>query len=139
MSADLSGPTIIDILETRDRYQLASKDGFQDKFYRIVPDDVDQIQNVVKNWIDGEDRVDWVITTGGTGFGVRDLTPEVGFQQSKLWDAIHRIGHKTFARSRSTRTRSSCTLIIASTHSTSCPLETDCRYQEEYTHNHAPW
>lgn len=76
VSADLSGPTIIDILETRDRYQLASKDGFQDKFYRIVPDDVDQIQNVVKNWIDGEDRVDWVITTGGTGFGVRDLTPE---------------------------------------------------------------
>lgn len=78
-SADLSGPTIIDILKMRDSYRLASKDGVQDKFYKIVPDDVNQIQSVVKNWVDGEDYVDWVITTGGTGFGVRDLTPEARF------------------------------------------------------------
>jgi len=83
-SADLSGPTIIDILKTHDSYRLASKDGVQDKFYKIVPDDVNQIQSVVKNWVDGEDAVDLVITTGGTGFGVRDLTPEAGFHQSKL-------------------------------------------------------
>jgi len=78
-SADLSGPTIIDILKTCDSYRLANKDGVRDKFYKIVPDDVNQIQSVVKNWVDSEDCVDWVITTGGTGFGVRDFTPEAGF------------------------------------------------------------
>ncbi|KAJ3568822.1 hypothetical protein NP233_g5466 [Leucocoprinus birnbaumii] len=75
-SADRSGPTIIDILNARDSYQLANKDGSQEYFYKIVPDDIDQIQATVKNWTDGEDHVDWVITTGGTGFGVRDVTPE---------------------------------------------------------------
>lgn len=75
-SADQSGPTIIDILKARDGYQLASKDGTQDNYYKIVPDEIPQIRTIVKGWIDDDDGVDWVITTGGTGFGVKDQTPE---------------------------------------------------------------
>lgn len=44
----------------------------------IVPDDADTIQKTLRSWIDGSSsRVDLVLCTGGTGFGVRDVTPEV--------------------------------------------------------------
>jgi molybdopterin adenylyltransferase len=41
----------------------------------IVTDDVDAIRAVVKKWI-GEAGIDVIITTGGTGFTGRDVTPE---------------------------------------------------------------
>ena len=41
----------------------------------IVADDVDAIRAVVRPWIDDPD-VDVIITTGGTGFAPRDVTPE---------------------------------------------------------------
>lgn len=41
----------------------------------VVHDDISEIQQVVKKWSD-EDKVDLVITTGGTGFTQRDITPE---------------------------------------------------------------
>jgi molybdenum cofactor biosynthesis protein B len=41
----------------------------------IVPDDVAAIQARVKEWIDAP-AVDAIITTGGTGFTGRDVTPE---------------------------------------------------------------
>ncbi len=41
----------------------------------IVPDDVEAIRARVKQWISDE-RVDVIITTGGTGFTGRDVTPE---------------------------------------------------------------
>ncbi|TCT02365.1 molybdenum cofactor biosynthesis protein B [Aquabacter spiritensis] len=41
----------------------------------IVPDEVAQIQDVVKAWI-ADPAIDAVITTGGTGFTGRDVTPE---------------------------------------------------------------
>jgi len=41
----------------------------------IVRDDVDEIQAQVRSWIADPD-VDVVITTGGTGFAPRDVTPE---------------------------------------------------------------
>lgn len=43
---------------------------------RIVPDDVLTIQNAVNLSCDGEDPVNLLITTGGTGFAVKDCTPE---------------------------------------------------------------
>ncbi|WP_123193631.1 molybdenum cofactor biosynthesis protein B [Pannonibacter phragmitetus] len=42
---------------------------------RIVPDDVDAIREAVRGWI-SDSTVDVVITTGGTGFTGRDVTPE---------------------------------------------------------------
>lgn len=41
----------------------------------IVPDDVDAIRAQVRNWTD-DDGVDLIISTGGTGFTPRDVTPE---------------------------------------------------------------
>ncbi len=41
----------------------------------IVKDEVEAIQAVIKGWIETKD-IDVVITTGGTGFTGRDITPE---------------------------------------------------------------
>ncbi len=41
----------------------------------IVTDEIDDIRAKVKGWID-DPRIDVVITTGGTGFTGRDVTPE---------------------------------------------------------------
>ncbi|BCP52620.1 molybdenum cofactor biosynthesis protein B [Kaistia sp. 32K] len=41
----------------------------------IVPDDIDEIRTIVSCWIE-DDGIDVVITTGGTGFTGRDVTPE---------------------------------------------------------------
>ncbi|GBE79793.1 MoaB/Mog domain-containing protein [Sparassis latifolia] len=63
--ADKSGPTIKDILARR---------GYECILELIVPDDESRIREIVREWCD--QGADWVITAGGTGFGVRDRTPE---------------------------------------------------------------
>lgn len=44
---------------------------------KIVPDDVLEIQRAIHQWADGEDLFNLIVTSGGTGFAVRDITPEV--------------------------------------------------------------
>ena len=41
----------------------------------IVPDDVEEIRQKVRGWI-ADPAIDVIITTGGTGFTGRDVTPE---------------------------------------------------------------
>jgi molybdenum cofactor biosynthesis protein B len=41
----------------------------------IVPDDVEAIRTQVRNWTD-DGGIDLIISTGGTGFTPRDVTPE---------------------------------------------------------------
>lgn len=41
----------------------------------IVPDEIEMIQKNILNWID-EKKIDLVLTTGGTGIGPRDVTPD---------------------------------------------------------------
>lgn len=43
--------------------------------YDIVPDEIDIIRNRLMEWADAGD-VDVILTTGGTGLGPRDVTPE---------------------------------------------------------------
>jgi molybdenum cofactor synthesis domain-containing protein len=42
---------------------------------RIIPDDISEIQTVIKDWTRGG-TPSVIVTTGGTGFGSRDFTPE---------------------------------------------------------------
>lgn len=44
----------------------------------IVSDNPLDIQRMITQWTDGEDYVNLVVTSGGTGFATKDVTPEVG-------------------------------------------------------------
>ena len=63
---DKSGRLIADRL-TEAGHELAGKS--------IVTDDVEAIQAKVRDWV-ADDGVDVIISTGGTGFAPRDVTPE---------------------------------------------------------------
>ncbi|XP_017580335.2 gephyrin a isoform X14 [Pygocentrus nattereri] len=43
--------------------------------YKIVPDEVDEIKETLVDWCD-EKELNLILTTGGTGFAPRDVTPE---------------------------------------------------------------
>ena len=63
---DRSGDVLVDRL-TKAGHALGER--------AIVPDDVEAIRGKVKGWI-ADRAIDVVITTGGTGFTGRDVTPE---------------------------------------------------------------
>ncbi len=63
---DRSGATLAARIEEAG-HRLAARE--------IVTDDVEAIRAVVRRWI-GSDDIDVIITTGGTGFTGRDVTPE---------------------------------------------------------------
>lgn len=52
-----------------------AREGFQQRHRDIVPDEKDMISQKLKDWADGGE-VDVIVTTGGTGLGPRDVTPE---------------------------------------------------------------
>jgi molybdenum cofactor biosynthesis protein B len=66
LADDKSGATLVERL-TAAGHRLAARN--------IVTDDVEAIRNQVKAWI-ADPGVDAVITTGGTGFTGRDVTPD---------------------------------------------------------------
>jgi molybdenum cofactor biosynthesis protein B len=66
LASDRSGTTLADLV-TRDGHTLAER--------AIVKDEIEAIRAKVSEWIARPD-VDVVITTGGTGFTGRDVTPE---------------------------------------------------------------
>ena len=66
LADDKSGSTLVDRLEAAG-HKLGAR--------AIVTDDVDAIRCKVKGWI-ADPSIDVVITTGGTGFTGRDVTPE---------------------------------------------------------------
>ncbi|CAN0529083.1 unnamed protein product, partial [Ectocarpus sp. 12 AP-2014] len=67
---DLSGPAMRQVLENK---ELAFDTSVVDTL--VVPDEPEEIQAAVKRWCD-DSSIDLVLTSGGTGFGRRDLTPE---------------------------------------------------------------
>src|SRR5579883_273117 len=63
---DLSGPAIIDSLPAGQFHVVSAE---------IVPDVQAEIASVLTRWAD-EEACDLILTTGGTGFSPRDITPE---------------------------------------------------------------
>jgi molybdopterin adenylyltransferase len=61
---DISGETLVGIL---------TEAGFEVTRRMVIPDDAGLISRSIRGLID---HVDLVVTTGGTGFGPRDVTPE---------------------------------------------------------------
>ena len=64
--ADSSGDTIVEMM---------TEVGFEMVQRAIVPDERDQIVDRLRTWCDSG-VADVVVTTGGTGLGPRDVTPE---------------------------------------------------------------
>jgi len=63
---DASGPALKRKIETL---------GWKVKKYTIIPDNLMEISHLLQQWADHE-HLDVILTTGGTGFSPRDVTPE---------------------------------------------------------------
>lgn len=63
---DMSGPLIIQIIGERTAWDVFKQE--------IIPDDRQTIARTLLRWC--EENVNLILTTGGTGFAPRDVTPE---------------------------------------------------------------
>ena len=63
---DASGPLIVDVIERKTHWQVVEQ--------MIVADELIDIANYLKTWSSA--GLDLILTTGGTGFAPRDVTPE---------------------------------------------------------------
>jgi gephyrin len=72
---DKSGPTMRDMLTSFCAGDKPWNLDVQIVHSAVVPDEPPLIRNKVCSWCDSGD-VDLVLTSGGTGFGIRDVTPE---------------------------------------------------------------
>lgn len=66
MAQDKSGDTLVARLEAAG-HRLGAR--------AIVQDEIEEIRAIVRGWID-DPAIDAIVTTGGTGFTGRDVTPE---------------------------------------------------------------
>ena len=64
--ADSSGPALARLIEAQ---------GWSVTKQSILPDEVSAIRDILIHWVDSAE-VDVILTTGGTGFSPRDVTPE---------------------------------------------------------------
>lgn len=63
---DVSGPALV---------KAASNQGWQVTRTTVLPDDIGQLIELLTEWADSGE-MDIILTTGGTGFSPRDVTPE---------------------------------------------------------------
>lgn len=63
---DLSGPLLTELVEAQ---------GWETSRFEIVPDEQEEIVKALIRWAD-KDNLDVILTSGGTGFARRDITPE---------------------------------------------------------------
>tara|TARA_Y100000590_G_scaffold441111_1_gene567337 strand:- start:171 stop:716 length:546 start_codon:yes stop_codon:yes gene_type:complete len=64
---DLSGPAVVQSIHSLTGWDCTEID--------IVSDDVNEISAKLSSWAD-DDKINLIITTGGTGMSIRDVTPE---------------------------------------------------------------
>jgi molybdenum cofactor synthesis domain-containing protein len=64
--ADSSGPALADLIQA-ESWSVVKQS--------LLPDEASAIQEVLTNWADSGE-LDVILTTGGTGFSARDVTPE---------------------------------------------------------------
>jgi molybdopterin adenylyltransferase len=64
---DRSGPVIRELVVERLGAEVIE--------YAVIPDEFERIRDTLITWADGA-RLDLILTTGGTGFAPRDVTPE---------------------------------------------------------------
>ena len=63
---DSSGPALVDLVQA---------EGWSVVKQSLLPDEESGIQEILRSWADSGE-VDVILTTGGTGFSPRDVTPE---------------------------------------------------------------
>ncbi|KAL1969651.1 hypothetical protein VTN77DRAFT_8204 [Rasamsonia byssochlamydoides] len=69
-SSDKAGPALTAVF-TEERSNT-----WETPVVRIVPDNVLDIQQTICQWADGEEYFNLIVTSGGTGFAIKDNTPE---------------------------------------------------------------
>ena len=55
--------------------QIVEKQGWEVQASEVAPDEIEAVQRHLRAWLKKAD-VDLILTTGGTGLGPRDITPE---------------------------------------------------------------
>jgi molybdopterin adenylyltransferase len=98
---DISGPALKSVIEQQ---------GWQIIDASIVPDESSQISRKLADWADSG-KCDLILTTGGTGFTVRDVTPEAtisiierqtpGITQAILVESLNITPHAMLSRATS--------------------------------------
>lgn len=107
---DVSGNTISSMI---------SSAGMEEITRNIVPDDKRTISEVLRTWSDGGE-MDAILTTGGTGLGPRDVTPEAtkaildieipGIPEAMRMESMKKTSFSMLSRSVS-GVRSGCLII----------------------------
>jgi molybdenum cofactor synthesis domain-containing protein len=95
---DLSGPALVEAVKKTSETVTEQA---------LVPDEQAQISAILRLWCD-EDRADVILTTGGTGFAARDVTPEAtmevieraapGLAEAILWKSLQITPHAMLSR-----------------------------------------
>ena len=67
---DASGPLIAAVINRRTNWEVAHQE--------IVPDEIPPIVEILRQWSSA--KLNLILTTGGTGFSPRDVTPEATMQ-----------------------------------------------------------
>ena len=97
--ADASGPVIRSFVQEKLQWLVAAD--------RIVPDELTEIRDTLIKWCD-QQRLNLILTTGGTGFAPRDVTPEAtraviereapGLAEAMRADSLRKTPHAMLSR-----------------------------------------